>query len=202
MSTVVQFECERLLDAVLEEVARSDSRGVEVEAALRRVGLAGGEWLAELGEREACLFAAYEQLSQRLTRRVVAACADGGPWPERVRRSLIALLRGLAAQPWTAQVLTRSFPALGPDAQDRYQGFVASLAGLLAGGREHSGMASDLPAEVEFLAAGAAEAIIFEEIEAGRAAQLPALAPEILFSLLVPFLGPEGASVEMRRAAI
>ena len=51
------------------------------------------------------------------------------------------------------------------------------------------------------LAVGAAEAIVFEEIEAGRAAQLPALAPAILFSLLVPFLGPEAASAEMQRAS-
>jgi hypothetical protein len=50
------------------------------------------------------------------------------------------------------------------------------------------------------LAVGAAEAIVFEEIEAGRAAQLPALAPAILFSVLVPFLGPEAASAEMQKA--
>jgi hypothetical protein len=53
---------------------------------------------------------------------------------------------------------------------------------------------------VEMLAVGAAEAIIFEEVEAGRAAQLPGLGPAILFSVLVPFLGPERASVEMERA--
>ena len=50
------------------------------------------------------------------------------------------------------------------------------------------------------LAVGAAEAIVFEEIEAGRAARLPALGPAILFSILVPFLGPDGASAEMKTA--
>jgi hypothetical protein len=34
---------------------------------------------------------------------------------------------------------------------------------------------------------------------ARRTAQLPALAPAILFSVLVPFLGPEAASAEMQR---
>jgi hypothetical protein len=50
------------------------------------------------------------------------------------------------------------------------------------------------------LALGAAEAIVLEEVEAGRTEGLPALAPAILFSRLVPFLGPEEAAAEMRRA--
>jgi hypothetical protein len=62
-------------------------------------------------------------------------------------------------------------------------------------------MGAELPAEMELFAVGAAETILFEEIEAGRAAQLPALTPAILFSLLVPFLGPEAASAEMRGRA-
>jgi len=63
------------------------------------------------------------------------------------------------------------------------------------------GTGVELPREVEMFAVGAAEAIIFEEIEAGRAAQLPVLAPAILFSVLVPFVGPEAASAEMERAS-
>ena len=57
-----------------------------------------------------------------------------------------------------------------------------------------------LPGEVETLAVGAAEAIIFVEVEAGRGSRLPSLMPSILFSLLVPFLGPDRAADEMRRA--
>ena len=45
MSTVTQFERERLLGAMLEEMAEKDYQGAEVEAALRRVGLSGNEWL-------------------------------------------------------------------------------------------------------------------------------------------------------------
>ena len=107
----------------------------------------------------------------------------------------------LACRPGLARVLTRSFPAIGPAAHARYQAFVEGFAPLLEEGRELSGMGAELPAEVELLAAGAAEAIVFEEIEAGRVESLPALGPAILFSVLVPFLGPEAASAEMARAA-
>jgi hypothetical protein len=114
---------------------------------------------------------------------------------------LESLLEELASKPAAAALLIRDFPARSPAARARYQEFVESFAPLLAGGRELSGMGAELPGEVEMLAVRAAEAIVFEEIEAGRTAQLPALAPAILFSLLVPFLGPAGASAEMQRAS-
>jgi hypothetical protein len=49
------------------------------------------------------------------------------------------------------------------------------------------------------LATGAAEAIIFEEVESGRAESLPAMLPSLVFSLLVPFLGPAHATAEMEK---
>jgi hypothetical protein len=58
-----------------------------------------------------------------------------------------------------------------------------------------------LPADVELLAVGAAESLIFAEVDAGRAERLPSMLPEILFCVLVPFLGPDLAGDEMRSAA-
>jgi AcrR family transcriptional regulator len=201
MSTVEQFERTLLLDAMLEEVAEKGYRGAEVGAALRRAGLDGEEWAAEFADKDACLFAAYGQLTERLMDAVMRACAEGGEWPQRVRRGLRALLEELAGRPAVARVLTRTFPAIGPEARGRYEAFVQGLAPLLGEGRELSGMAAELPGEVEMLAVGAAEAIVLNEIEAGRAAGLPDLAAEILFSVLVPFLGPERAAAAMRPAS-
>jgi hypothetical protein len=208
MSTSTQFERERLLDAMLEEMVESGPEGAEVEAALVRAGLDGEEWLAEFVDKDACRFAAYEQLTERLARKTGEGCSLGEDWPARVRRGLQALLEELAGAPAVAQLLIGGFPAISPAARARYQEFVESFAPLLAGGRELAGAGSggtsagaELPREVEMLAVGAAEAIVFEEIEAGRAGRLGALGPAILFSVLVPFLGPEAASAEMAKAS-
>jgi hypothetical protein len=201
MSTSAQFERERLLDAMLEEMVESGPDGAKVEVALQRAELGGEQWLAEFVDKEACLLAAYGQLTERLARRTVEGCGLGENWPQRVRCGLEALLEELASAPAVAQLLIRAFPAISPAARGRYQAFVESFAPLLGGGRRLAGTGAELPREVEMLAVGAAEAIIFEEIEAGRTAQLPSLAPEILFSVLVPFLGPEDASAEMQRAS-
>ncbi len=191
---------EGLLDAILVELAEKGYSGAALADVLVFSGVSEADFAAEFGDKDACLFAAYEQLTERLTRAVTQGCGGGAEWPARVRLGLGALLEELAARPALAQVLIRSFPSIGPKAQARYQAFVEGLAPLLGGGREFSGMGAELPGEVEMLAVGAAEAIVFDEIDAGRAERLPELGPAILFSVLVPFLGPEAASGAMEGA--
>lgn len=193
---------ERLLDAMLAELAEKERGDGALADALVRSGVSMAEVEAAFGGEEAFLAAAYERLTVPLADRVSEACAAaaGEEWPERVRAGLDALLVELASKPRMARVLTRSFPSIGPAAHRLYLDFAEGFAPLLREGRRFSGMEEALPAEVEMLAVGAAEAIVFEEIEAGRAAQLPERAPEILFSVLVPFLGPDDASAAMERA--
>jgi hypothetical protein len=201
MNTSTQFERERLLDAMLEEMVEKGPDGAEVEAALRRAGLDGELWLAELVDKDAYLFAVYAQLTERLTRKTAKGYEVDESWPQRVCRGLEALLEELAGAPAVVQLLIRAFPETSPTARAHYHAFVEGFAPLLREGRELAGTGVELPSEVEMLAVGAAEAILFEEVEAGRTAQLPALAPAILFSVLVPFLGPEAASAEMQKAS-
>jgi AcrR family transcriptional regulator len=191
---------ERLLEAMLTELAERGYGAISVTDALTLAGVSKTDFEAEFTGKDACLFAAYEQLTERLTGKTSEGCGRDGEWPARVRGGLEALLQELAQAPALARVTIRAFPAISPEARARYQEFVEGFAPLLREGRRFSGVGEKLPAEVEMLAVGAAEAIVFEEIEAGRAARLPDLAPAILFSLLVPFLGPEAASAEMEKA--
>jgi AcrR family transcriptional regulator len=201
MGTSTQLERERLLDAVLEEMVDKGPDRVEIEVVLQRAGLSSEQWLAEFVDKDACLFAAYAQLTEQLARKTAESWELGGDWPQQVRCGLGTLLEELARAPAVAQLLIRSFPAISPPARVRYQAFVESFAPQLRAGRGLAKEGAELPREVEMLAVGAAEAIVFEEIEAGRAERLSSLLPEILFSVLVPFIGPEAASAEMQRAS-
>jgi AcrR family transcriptional regulator len=199
MSTVMRPERTRLLEAMLEELVEKGYPEVEVEAAVRRAHLGGAEWSAMFPDKDACLIAAFDQLTDELRSAICAGCAAAGDWPGRVAGGLRVLLETLAGRARAAEALARSFPSIGPAAQRRYQAFVESLAPLLAEGRGFSGHAAELPAEVELLAIGAAEAIVFELVQTGRTGELGLVAPEILFSVLVPFLGPAAAAAEMER---
>jgi len=197
MSAVVQPERRRLLVAMLEELVEKGYPGVEVEAAARRARLQGTEWSAWFADKDACLFEAFEQLSHELREAILVGCAAGEDWPSRVTGGLRSLLAALAERASLAEALAHGFPAIGPAAQARYQAFVESLAPLLSPGREASMAEGDLPAEVELLAVGSCEALVFEEIRAGRTAKLPELVPAILFSVLVPFIGAAEATAAM-----
>jgi hypothetical protein len=117
-----------------------------------------------------------------------------------VRGGLKVLLGAIAAEPLRARVATRVFPAIRPAAYQRYTDLVLRFVPFMREGRSYSEIGEELPDEVELLAVGAAESLIFTEVDAGRAERLPQMMPEILFSVLVPFIGPDRAAAEMQDA--
>ena len=197
---------ERLFETALDALAEEGGPLDAAELAAR-AGVAETALVAEFAGLDECLDAAYEQLTDRLARAVRSGCergrAGGGAesWAAGVRGGLEALFDELAASPTRATTLIRGYPALGAARRERYEAFVADFAPLLAEGRELASMGgAELPGEVELLAVGAAEAIVFEAVAAGRAARLPEIAPEALFSVLVPFVGASAAAAEMEKA--
>ena len=43
--------------------------------------------------------------------------------------------------------------------------------------------------------------MIFDEVRAGRGPELERILPDLVFAVLMPYLGPEAAEEEMRRVA-
>jgi hypothetical protein len=195
----------RLHEAILTDLEEKGFERIELLPVLCKVGMQERDFEASYESVEECLFAAYDELTSQLDTTVREACrakGDGSDWPGRVSAGLGALLDELAQRPQMASALIRAFPSIGPAAQARSQAFLESFGPMLAGGRGESEAGTELPAEVEMLATGAVEAILFEEIEAGRTEKLPLLLPSLLFSALVPFVGPARAAEEMEKARI
>lgn len=191
-----------LLRAMLEELVTRGYGEASVERAQRAAGVSAADFEAEFSGKDECLFAAYDHLTEKVVARASAGCERADPWPDRVRVGLESLLGAIAAYPEMARALTRSFPGIRPAAYELYVNLLSRFVPFMREGREYSGVEEELPGEVELLAVGAAEAIIFGEVDAGRAERLPGMLPEILFSVLVPFMGPDRAADEMRSAAI
>jgi AcrR family transcriptional regulator len=190
-----------LLDAVLLELSQVGYAELSLQRVLADSDVSEGEFESEFGEKDAALFAAYERLSERVLERAMGACGEDESWPERIRNGLEALLEMLATEPEMARVLTRSFPEISPSTYRCYTDLLASFVPAMHAGRDYSGADEELPSSVELLAVGAAETLIFVEVDAGRAERLPGMLPEILFTILVPFIGPELAAEEMQSAA-
>lgn len=192
---------ESLFWGLMAELAEKGYGDTTVAAPLREAGISMAEFEAEFGDKDGCLFAAYDFLTELTLRTATASCDPAQEWPERVQLGLRVLLDAIASEPQMAKAMTRSFPGIRPTAYERYVELLERFVPYVEEGREYSGVEEELPREVELLAVGAAEAIIFGEVDAGRAERLPKMMPEILFSVLVPFMGPDRAADEMKSAA-
>jgi AcrR family transcriptional regulator len=154
----------------------------------------------EFSNKEECLFAAYDQLIEGVMRDVESAFDGEDPWPAAIRSGLARFLSFFAEEPALARMATVDVPAAGPAAQVRYRQAFERFLPLLRQGREYAELGDELPQHVELMAVGGAEAIIYDEVTAGRTADIQRLMPDILFTVLVPYLGPDDAAAEMRLA--
>ena len=111
-----------------------------------------------------------------LVAHVSRAFEGAGPWPLKIRRGLAACLEAFSAEPEVARVATVEVPAAGPEAQRHYRGALERLRPLFKEGREYA-KSDTLPPDTELMAVGGAEAVILEEVAAGRTEELPACSP-------------------------
>jgi AcrR family transcriptional regulator len=151
-------------------------------------------------DKHDCFLAAYEMLVEQVFAEVVANCDGSQPWLERVETGLSTIVELFALDPTLARTAVVEVAAAGADARQLHWNAVARFTAYLEDGRELSG-GHELPENISLMSAGAVSGLIFDELLAGRAAQLQAMLPDLLFAMLVPYIGPRAAAEEMRRVA-
>lgn len=197
---IARSQRERLLAAMVRVTAARGYSATSVADVLRAARV-GRETFYELfKDRHDCFLAAHRLLCEELFEFVSERYRRPGPWPERVRNGLDALLAWLAADADAAKVVVVEPGGVGPVSRERCAKTYSAFVSLLDEGRDASGAASSLP-RISDLAAGAVLARIYEEVVLGRAAELPLLLPDLTYEVLVPFLGEEAARAEQAKAA-
>lgn len=153
--------------------------------------------------KEACFLEAYDAVINVLVAHVSTAFEStvGQPWQDRIAAALRALVDLLAAEHDIARMAMVEVTAVGEDARIRYRAALGRFTYFLEEGRTASPQGEELPADTARFAIGGATSMIFDEVRAGRGPDLRGLLPDLLFAVLMPYLGPEAAEVEMRRVA-
>jgi len=148
-----------------------------------------------------CFLEAYDAVFDILVAHVTAAfeAAADEPWPERVCALLRALVEMLSLEAEIARMAMVEVTAAGEDARERYRAMLARFTPFLEEGRTYSGQGDGLPADTARFAIGGATSMIFDEVRAGRGPELKRILPDLVFAVLMPYLGPEAAEDEMRR---
>lgn len=151
-------------------------------------------------DKHDCFLAAYDMLVEQVFAEVLANCDGNQPWLERVETGLSTIVKLFALDPQLARTAVVEVAAAGADARQRHWNAVARFTAYLEDGRELAD-GRELPENISLMSAGAVSGLIFDELLAGRAAQLQAMLPDLLFAMLVPYIGPRAAAEEMRRVA-
>jgi len=151
--------------------------------------------------KQACFLEAYDAVIDVLIAHVTTAfeAAADEPWPDRIAAGLRALVQLLAVEADIARMAMVEVTAAGDDARERYRAALARFTPFLEEGRAYSGQGEELPPDTARFAIGGATSMIFDEIRAGRGPELERILPDLVFAVLMPYLGPEAAEDEMRR---
>lgn len=193
---------ERVLEAMVRTAAVQGLDEVAIGDVSERAGVSREQFDAMFASKEICFLEAYDAVVDVLFacfRRAYESAA-GAPWSERLAAGLRALLELLAAEAEIARMALVEIAATGEDGRYRYRLALGRFLPFAAAGREEAPGGAELPEETERFAVGGAVTMIFDEIRDGRAASLPAILPDLVFALTMPYLGPEGAREAMRRA--
>lgn len=196
---VVRSQRERLLAAVVRVAAAKGYEAMSVADILAEAGVGRESFYDLFEDKRDCVLAAHSLLIEHLEVTVLAIYDEPGPWPDRVRRSIAAMLDWFAADPAAARVAIVELAAIGPEARERFQEIFDRFSRILEEGREGYAPDPERPQAAK-LAIGAGLARVYEEVVRGRVAELPSLLPELTYEILVPFLGEDTARAEERRA--
>jgi AcrR family transcriptional regulator len=200
---VVRSERERILEAMLRVAASKGYEETTVAGVIEAAGVSQQTFDELFADKQACFLAAYDAAADVGAFYVIAAfeAAAGQPWPDRIAVALSALVELFAAEAEIVGLAMIEVAAMGEGPRVLYRDAVARFEPLFDDGFRYSPQGKELPADTASFAVAAAVSIIFDEMRAGRGRELRRILPELVYAVLMPYLGSEAAGVEMKRVA-
>jgi AcrR family transcriptional regulator len=197
----VRSERERLREAMIRVAASKGYEATTVADVVEFAGLSEESFHDLFEDKAECFLEAYDAVIDVLVAHVTAAfeSAADDPWPERIVVGLRALVELLAVEADIARMAMVEVTAVGDSARERYRAALARFTPFLEEGRAYSGRGDTLPSDTARFAIGGATSMIFDEIRAGRGPELDRALPDLVFAVLMPYLGAEAAENERRR---
>jgi AcrR family transcriptional regulator len=184
-----------------ELCAERGFRETTVEAVTERAGVGRESFDSMFKDgMDECLLAAENAILGEVVSVVAGSySADSSEWDSGIA-GIRAILELMAANPSyanTGYIVVRH--AGSKRASDAYEAGITLIVAMIDRLRDY-GEWEPQPASAARAALGGAEALIRQEIVAGRAAELPRLLPDFVYAATVPFLGQEEALRLARRS--
>jgi AcrR family transcriptional regulator len=181
---------------VVSERGYPETRVVDVIGA---AGVSRKTFYELFSSKEDCFLATYDVLLGNLLGDTARGFESkpGAPWAERIAAGLAALLKHLAEHPDEARFAIVEVLAAGPKALARRDAALRQFTGFLDAGRAETSV--ELPGITSLSITGGINELLYSEILHGATARLESRLPDLMFWIVLPFLGPDRAAEERDR---
>jgi len=186
----------RILTALADSCAVKSFSATTIADVVGRASISRATFYKHFANKRECFDVAVGGFVAELTGVATEAQSSGESRPEAIRRAIGAVLDHLAANPAYSRLVVIEAPILEPSiiASHREQA-VDALKGQWEMGKEGSEARADAR-----LAFGRAHVLVADYVAAGKTKKLPELLPEIVYVLLLPFVGHKEALEQVKLA--
>lgn len=198
-AVLAEFQRSRLLRAAMEEASERGRDATTVATIVARARVSRKTFYESFESRDDCFAVLFEESVAQVAAVVAPAYGRTGSWSERLRNALIAVLELLESDPdLGALVLTQLVADASPPIQMRAR-VLERLRSVIEEGcpppARSRAQLSPLAAE---LVVGGVLAVIHARLQA-RPRNLSGLANQLMWMIVLPYLGPAAAGRELRR---
>jgi AcrR family transcriptional regulator len=204
---VVESQRSRILDGVIEAVARLGYNETRLHSVITAAGVSRKTFYEYYKDLDDAFLAAYDMHVTALTEAVQQAfVGEGGGksagrargWTDQIRDGVRAFLGYLVDNPDAAKVCMIDALGASKEARARRDAALRSFTFFVDSGRSEA--AYEVPGRTALAVIGGANELIAWEILHGSPAKVGSLAPDIVYMIVLPFLGPKKALAQREKA--
>jgi AcrR family transcriptional regulator len=191
---------ERILDAIADVTSLAGYAAMSVEDIIATAGVSRRTFYDNFRSKEDAFLAALDAVGARLVGRVRAAYEANRAFAGGVRDCLAAFLQFLADEPRYADMGIVEILAAGPAAIQRRNQVMKQFAELLREGAQTVPNGRRPPALTAETIIGGIYEVVYARVLEGQTSELPALLPDLAYSMMQPYIGHDAAKREAAKA--
>jgi len=196
---VSEFQHARIVKAAAAVAFAHGYEAMSATAIIARAGVSRKTFYDLFDSRDDCLLAALDESLSQLADVVAPAYAGADAWPERIRAALEALLAFLEREPESGTLLLAYMNGQGSSDLELRARVLELLHGVLAEGRSQPRARRPLPPLTEEATIGGVLVVLHARMRTDAHA-LGAHANQLMWMLVLPYLGPAAAGRQLTRA--
>lgn len=172
---------------------------MSVEDIIATAGVSRRTFYDHFKSKDDAFLAEYDVISSSLLARVSEAYDEALPLPERGARCLEAVMEFFCEDPAYADMCVVEVLAAGPTAIERRDTAVRALAGIIDAAAKELPKRTLPPAITSQALVGGIYEVMYSRILRGELDVLPSLVPDMLYALLLPYVGREEAAAAQKK---